>query len=152
MTSNQDVSGPDSRLKTLNKLVGSWKLKHKDLNTGKEWGGQDTFEWLEGDFFLAFHHEEFGNNIKGMMLIGYEKRWGEDKPSKDLMGHWFETSTGNHFIYIWEVNDNAITFWLESRDSGMAFRGKFSDDFNTITGAWRWPGGGYELTMTKIRK
>jgi hypothetical protein len=107
---------------------------------------------LEGDFFLAMHHEESGKSIKGMMLIGYEKRWGEDKPTKDLIGHWFETSTGNHFIYIWEVTDNAMTFWLESRDSGMAFSGVFSDDLNTITGAWRWPGGGYALTMTKIQK
>jgi hypothetical protein len=152
MTSTQTVSGPDPRLLTLNKLVGSWKLKHKDLNTGEEWEGQDTFEWLEGDFFLAMHHEEFGKNIKGMMLIGYEKQWGEEKPRKDLMGHWFETTTGNHFIYIWEVTNNAMTFWLESRDSGMAFSGVFSDDFNTVTGAWKWPGGGYMLTMTKLRK
>jgi hypothetical protein len=152
MAGNSEIPSPDLRLKTLNKFVGSWKLEHKDLNTGEEWEGHDTFEWLEGGFFLAFHHEEFGKNIKGTMLIGYEKRWGEDEPSKDLIGHWFETSTGNHFIYIWEITDDNITFWLESRDSRSAFKGKFSDDLNTITGAWRWPGGGYELTMSKIPK
>jgi hypothetical protein len=34
----------------------------------------------------------------------------------------------------------------------MVFSGTFNDDLNTITGAWRWHGGGYELTMTKIQQ
>ena len=55
-------------------------------------------------------------------------------------------------VRVWEVTDKTITFWLESRDSGMAFSGTFSDDLNTITGAWRWQGGGYTLTMTRIRE
>lgn len=150
MTSEQNASTPDPRLKALDKLVGRWELHHKDLNTGEEWGGQDRFEWLEGGFFLAFYHEEFGSNVKGMMLIGYETRWGMDEPTQDLIGHWFETNTGNHYVYIWDVDDFNITFWLEGRDSGMAFKGKFSEDLNTVTGVWTWEGGGYELTMTKI--
>ena len=112
---------PDPRLQSLDKLVGTWNLKHRYLNTGEEWSGQDTFEWMDGGFFLAFHHEEFGKNIKGLMIIGYEKKWGADTPSEDIIGHWFESSTGNHFTYIWEVDDKTVMFWLESKDSGMAF-------------------------------
>ena len=83
------------------------------------------------------------------MVIGYEKKWGEDAPSEDIIGHWFESSTGNHFTYIWEVDNKSVTFWLESKDSGMAFKGMFGDDHKTISGTWKWPGGGYELIMTK---
>jgi hypothetical protein len=141
---------PDPRLRALDKVLGTWSLKHKAFDTGEEWGGQDRFEWLDGGFFLAFYHEEFGRNIKGVMLIGYERRWGEDQPSPELIGHWFETSTGHHFVYIWEVRDDRLTFWLERKGSDSAFQGRFSEDGNTIRGAWQWPGGGYELTMTRL--
>ena len=71
---------PDARLRALDKLLGAWSLRHRAFDTGEEWGGQDRFEWLDGGFFLAFHHEEFGRNVKGVMLIGYEQRWGADQP------------------------------------------------------------------------
>jgi hypothetical protein len=72
MTINHDTSDQSSQLKALNKLVGSWKLEHKDLNTGEEWEGHDTFEWLPGGHFMAFHHAE-DKAVKGVMILGYEK-------------------------------------------------------------------------------
>ena len=27
-----------------------------------------------------------------------------------------------------------------------------ADDRNTITGRWKWPGGGYEATMTRVKE
>jgi hypothetical protein len=27
----------------------------------------------------------------------------------------------------------------------------FSDDRNTFTGRWEWPGGGFEATMTRVK-
>jgi len=82
------LSKPDPRLRGLNKLIGTWSLKHRDLETGEEWLGKDQFEWMDGGFFMAFHHEDFGHNIKGTMIIGYERGWGETEPSKELIGHW----------------------------------------------------------------
>jgi hypothetical protein len=32
---------------------------------------------MDGGFFLAFYHEEFEQNIKGVMLIGYEQRMNQ---------------------------------------------------------------------------
>jgi hypothetical protein len=32
----------------------------------------------------------------------------------------------------------------------MSFKGKFSDERNTITGRWERPGGDYEATMTRV--
>lgn len=140
---------PDIRLRVLDRLVGTWTLHHRDVDTGEEWGGQDTFEWMSGGFFLAFRHEEFGRNIKGVMLIGYERKYGAANSSPNLMGHCFESSSGNHFEYTWEVDDDSVTFWLGNRNSSSAFKGSWSDDHNKITGRWRWAGGGYELTMTR---
>jgi hypothetical protein len=147
-----DVSQPDPRLQRLDNLIGTWSLKHRDLETGEEWQGFDKFEWMDGGFFMAFHHEEFGRNIKGTMIIGYERGWGETEPSKELIGHWFESSSGNHFLYTWEIDDKNVVFWLGDRDSDLAFKGSFSEDLTTVTGIWKWPGGGYHLTMTKNEK
>jgi hypothetical protein len=111
----RSASKPDSRLRVLDKLLGAWSLTHRAFDTGEEWRGQDRFEWMDGGFFLAYYHEEFGRDVKGVMLIGYEQKWGEDKPSNELIGHWFEGSSGNHFVYIWEVSDDTLTFWLERK-------------------------------------
>lgn len=141
---------PDPRLRQLDRLVGTWDLHHKDLRTGEQWLGRDTFEWLDGGYFMAMHHEEF-DRLKGTMMIGYEIRWGQDKPTNDLIGHWFETSSGHHYEYIWEINDKSLIFWLEQKNGDAAFKGAFNDNNTEMKGAWRWPGGGYELTMKKLK-
>ena len=76
-------------LQPLTKLVGTWELAHQDLNTGEQWGGKDTFEWLPGGYFMVFHHEE-DKGINGMMILGFEKGWEETAPGKEIVGHWFE--------------------------------------------------------------
>ncbi len=99
-----------------------------------------------------YHHEEYGEqNIKGIQIIGYERKWGSDEPSKDVIGHWFESTTGNHFEYVWEVGDDTLTIWGGHKGSAAAFKGKWSSDRNTITGRWEWPGGGYETTSTRVK-
>jgi hypothetical protein len=141
-------STPSIPLRPLAKLVGTWDLKHQDLNTGEQWDGKDTFEWLPGEYFMVLHHEE-DTGVKGVMILGYEKGWEETEPSKELIGHWFESSTGYHYKYIWEVDDRTVQFWLNDKQSNMSFRGEFSEDGNTITGTWKWPGGGYQLVMKR---
>ena len=128
-------------------MVGTWTLQHCDL-TGEKWTGKDTFAWIDDGQFLLFNHEEHGR-VKGFMVIGFETRWGQNSPSREVLGHWFDSRTGEHFIYVWELIDDALTFWLEERGGDFAFNGNFSRDNNTINGHWTWPGGGYSLTMTR---
>ena len=148
--SNAAVYAP---LQPFTRLIGTWSLKHKDLNTGEKWAGHDSFEWLSGGHFLAFHHHEDNNGstngIDGVMIIGNEMGWEETEPDKEIVGHWFESSSGHHYKYIWEIDGDTVQFWLISKQSGMQFKGAFSEDGNTISGAWTWPGGGYNLVMQK---
>jgi hypothetical protein len=148
MTNQQETSDQSPQLKPLNKLVGHWTLEHKDLNTGEEWGGHDTFEWLPGGHFMAFHHEE-DKGVRGVMILGYEMGWEETEPGKQLVGHWFESSSGYHYFYIWEIDDRTVQFWLNDKQSNMSFKGEFSEDGSTITGTWKWAGGGYDLVMKR---
>lgn len=144
-----DNSTPAARLRPLAKLVGTWALTHRDLTTNEEWAGKDTFEWLPGGYFMAFHHQE-ERGVQGVMMIGYEMGWGETEPGNELVGHWFESSSGSHYRYIWEVDDHTVQFWLNDKQSKMSFRGEFNEAGTTITGIWQWPGGGYHLVMERV--
>ena len=57
---------PYPGLKSLNKLVGTWKVSGPDIK------GQVRFEWMEGGFFLMQHVdlEQGRQKIKGIEIIG----------------------------------------------------------------------------------
>ncbi len=95
---------PNPVLKSLDKLVGTWKLSGPTIK------GQVTFEWLEGGFFLVQHGdlEQNGMKIKSIEYIEYEQKWGADEPSKDCTSHVFD-NMGHHFEYVWEVGDDTLT-------------------------------------------
>ena len=138
----------DISLREFDKLIGTWELEHTDLKTKEKWKGKDTFEWLPGGHFLAFHHQE-DKGIQGIMIIGHEMGWQETEPGKEIIGQWFESSSGLHYKYIWEVDDQNLKFWLNDKQSNMAFKGIFSEDGNTISGTWKWADGGYDLVMKR---
>ena len=137
---------PYPGLKSLNKLVGTWKVSGPDIK------GQVRFEWMEGGFFLMQHvdFEHGGQKIKGIEIIGYERGFGATEPSKNIKSHWFG-NTGDTFDYTYEVDDDTLTIWGGEKGSPAFYKGKWSDDGNTNTGAWVYPGGGYESTMTRVK-
>ena len=52
-TQRMGPSQPDPALKHLEKLVGTWELKGRTLNSTEDnITGWTTFEWLPGGFFL----------------------------------------------------------------------------------------------------
>ena len=122
---------PNPRLGSLNRLVGTWDV------SGPEIRGRVTFEWMEGAFFLvqrvALDHG--GDRIRGVEYIGY------DEESGHLKSHYFGNSVGV-LEYAHELEGDV--------GSPARFEGRFSDDGDTNTGAWTWPGGGYESTMTRV--
>ena len=68
---------PNPDLKSLDKLIGTWKVSGPDIK------GKVTFEWLEGGFFLIQHFDfiQGGHKIKGMEVIGHLQPFGEE-PAK----------------------------------------------------------------------
>lgn len=135
----QQPPQPNPALRSLDRLVGTWNVSGPDIH------GQVTFEWMEGGFFLVQHVdlEHGGNKIKGTEYIGY------DEESKVLRTHYFD-SAGSILEYTYELHDDTLTIWFGEKGSPAKFEGKFSDDGDTNTGGWTWPGGGYESTMTRV--
>jgi hypothetical protein len=143
----QQPPQPNPDLKSLDQLVGTWKVSGPDIK------GKVTFEWMEGGFFLIQHFDfvQGGHKVKGMEVIGHLQPFGEE-PSKDIRSRIYDTM-GNTFDYTYEVNDETLMIWGGERGSPAYYEGKWSDDGNINSGAWHYPGGGgYESTMTRVKR
>ncbi|MEH6991726.1 hypothetical protein V7075_03340 [Neobacillus drentensis] len=132
-------------LENLNKLVGNWKVSGSNIE------GLVTFEWLEGGFFLMQHFNlvHNGHKIKGIEIIGYERRFGSESPSENIKSRAYD-NVGNTFDYTYEVDDEFLTIWGGEKGSPAFYKGKWSKDGNSNSGAWVYPGGGYDSTMTRV--
>jgi hypothetical protein len=142
-TEQQQAPTPSPDLESLNRLVGTW-----NVTGGAE--GIVTYEWMEGGFFLVQHVdlEQFGQHFKGIEIIGHLRPFGEE-PSGDIRSRYYDTA-GNTLDYVYEVEGDTLVIWGGEKGSPAYFRGTFSPDGTTCSGAWVYPGGGgYDSTMTK---
>lgn len=142
---SQQLPKPKPDLRSLDRLVGAWKVSGPDID------GQVTFEWMEGGFFLIQHFDfvHSGHQVKGMEIIGHLQPFGE-APSADIKSRVYDT-LGNTLDYVYESDDDTLTIWGGEKGSPAYYKGTWSDDGNTNAGAWVYPGGGYESTMTRIK-
>ena len=134
---------PNPDLQSLNRLVGTWKLSGSTEGTV-------TYEWMAGGFFLI-QHVDFtlqGHAVKGIEIIGHLQPFGE-APSSDIRSRAYD-SVGNTLDYVYEVEGDTLTIWGGEKGSSGYFKGRFSEDGQTNSGAWVYPGGGYQSVMTRI--
>ena len=137
----QQPIAPNPDLKSLDKLVGTWKI-----SGGSE--GTVTYEWMEGGFFLIQHIDL--SQTKGIEIIGHLRGYGEE-PSKDIKSRYY-SSTGETLDYVHEVTGNTLMIWFGEKGSPAYYKGEFSEDGNTLSGGWVYPGGGgYETVSTRVK-
>lgn len=141
---NTQNPAPDAALRSLDILVGTWRV-----SGGTQ--GHITYEWVDGGFFLIQHVElgQDGDVTKGMEIIGRERTFGAAEPSEHIKSR-FYGSKGETFDYVYELEGSRLTIWGGEKGSPAYFRGTFSEDENTLTGSWVWPGGGYESIATRV--
>jgi hypothetical protein len=143
-TEQSEVPTRNPGLRALDKLVGTWKVSG-------EAAGQMTYEWMEGGFFLIARGdtEQGGKRTKHIEIIGYDHEAGA-APAEVLTSRLY-TDKGDTLSYTHEVDDDGVTSWFGAKGSPSVFKARWIED-NTLTGAWEWPGGGYKLTMTRIKR
>jgi hypothetical protein len=147
----QQPPKPNPDLKGLGRLVGMWKVS--DPSGSGAVNGQVAYEWMEGGFFLIQHVdlEQDGQPIKGIEIIGHEQPFGAE-PSQEIKSRYYD-SMGNTLDYVYEADGDTLTIWAGEKGSPAYYKGKWSADGNTNSGAWVYPGGGgYNSSMTRIRK
>lgn len=139
-----DESAADARrtaLHTLDRLVGSWAMD------GPGSSGTVSYAWFEGDAFLVQTVDlvSGGDTTRGVEYIGW------DPESQSLRSHYFAGS-GEILEYTYDLTGDTLTIWFGGPDSPAKFVGTFDSTGNRNTGAWEWPGGGYESNMTRIEE
>jgi hypothetical protein len=140
----QQPPEPSPDFKRLgNRLVGTW-----EVTGGAQ--GRVTFEWMEGGFFLIqrVDLEQYGQRIKGIEIIGHERPFGTD-PSEDIKSRFYD-NIGNTLDYLYELEGDTLTIWAGEKGSPAYSKGTFSDDGDTLSSEWVYPGGsGYRSTMIR---
>ena len=136
---------PNPDLKNLNKLIGTW-----EVSGGVQ--GKVTFEWMEGGFFLVQHVdlEHEGRKIKGIEIIGHEQEFGA-APSEEIKTRFYSFLDGLTLDYVYESDGHTLTIWAGEKGSPAYMKGKFSDDGNSFSCEWVYPGGRYKATGTRVK-
>jgi hypothetical protein len=83
-----------------------------------------------------------GEHTRGVEYIGYDEASGE-------LRSYFIGAGGELLEYTHRLEGDVLRIWFGGTDSAARFEGRFSADGTTNSGAWQWPGGGYESTMTR---
>ena len=136
--------GADARrtaLHTLDRLVGTWAMD------GPTTSGRVRYSRFEKEAFLVQEVDlvSSGDVTRGIEYIGW------DPDSQTLRSHYFGSS-GEILEYTYDLTGDTLTIWFGGSDSPAKFVGTFDADGNRNTGAWQWPGGGYESAMTRIEE
>jgi hypothetical protein len=141
---------PNPDLQSLDRLVGTWEIS--DPSGKGEISGQVSYEWVEGGFFLMQRfdllHGEHRN--KGVEYIGHFQLFGEE-PSEEIKTRVFSFLDGMVLDYVYELEADTLIIWAGEKGSPAYFKGQFSEDGNTLTGAWVYPGGGYASRMSRVK-
>jgi len=144
------MSTPDPALKRLEKLVGTWSIKGRTLDSQDDnISGRVTIEWLPGGFFLQQLGEmEFmGSKIHSLEIVGY------DPSTEAFFSNVYSNMAGVPAPYEWDVQGNVVTHWTEE----SKYTGTLSEDGNILSGGWRPEEGkegpenvAYDATMTRV--
>ena len=144
------ASMPNPDLQRLDRLIGTWEIS--DPSGKSEISGQVSYEWVEGGFFLVQRfdllHGEHRN--KGIEYIGHFQLFGEE-PSEEIKTRDFSFLDGMVLDYVYELVGDTLIIWAGEKGSPAYFKGQFDEDGNTLSGAWVYPGGGYESKMTRVK-
>ncbi|MBM2620142.1 DUF1579 family protein [Actinoplanes sp. LDG1-06] len=86
---------PDPKLRQLDYLVGTWKMsgvtEEGPMGPPAQMGGTETFEWLEGGFFLVHRWEGYIDGPMGKMPdVGFEF-FDYDPESGKFRSHYFSS-------------------------------------------------------------
>ena len=133
-------------LDRLDALIGQWDMEAtfgagyfgpgSPAITGR--GGQTTFEWLTGQFFLTQRFiNEHPAAPSGIAIIGAGAE-------PDTFTQHYYDSRGVARIYQMALDGGTWRLWRAAPGFWQRYTGQISDDGNTITGAWEGSADGQD--------
>jgi len=147
---SSEPSEPRSPLRRLGKLVGTWDIRGRTLDTAQvNIRGMVRIEWLPGGFLMQQRSElRVGRiRVRSVEIVGY------DSTNKTFPSFVYSNLEDDALPYRWEVRGDTI----EHAGLGARFTGTFSKDGRTLSGGWRpepgqkmTAGNTYDVTMTRV--
>lgn len=131
---DQNIPKPDPRLQRLDRLVGTWSMKGRPLDSGEDSiVGTTTFRWLPGGFFLVqdMEMDYAGTPIQSHEVIGY------DPKTEAFASHVYSNMAPDPWPYRWSVQGDSLTISINHGQMNATFTGKLSADGNGFAGGWR---------------
>lgn len=135
----------NNRLNLLNPYIGTWKTEGL-TKSGEQITGTDTYEWIEGSFFLKHQVDIMFNNkkIQSLEITHYDDM-------EDVFRSQSFDNEGNISISTLKIYDDIILIFADAERFKGNFRG------NTIEGMWeQFDGKNWmpwmDIRLTKILK
>jgi hypothetical protein len=125
-----------ARDQRLAAFVGEWSIEARFADAPPtDTGGRVTFEWMPGERFLVERWEvPHPEAPDGLAIIGFDDGRGT------YLQHYFD-SRGVARVYEMTLDDGIWKLWRDSPDFSpldfsQRYTGTFSEDGNSIAGAW----------------
>jgi hypothetical protein len=142
MSESPGLPQPDPALHRLDLFVGRWSMNGHFVGSDEESiGGEATFRWLPGGFFLeqSIELDFAGLKIESLELIGY------DPESDRFPSTVFSNLSPVPLPYSWAVRDESVTITVSYPPLDATFTGSWRED-GTFSGGWR-PNPGADETV-----
>ena len=139
----QQLPTPDPALKRLDRLVGTWDMKGRTLDSEVDnVRGRTTFSWLPGGFFLQqrVQIDFVGTNIEAVEVIGY------DPDTNTFPSTVYSGFSPVPLPYTWEVEGDAVKISVSYGPLDATFEGSLSEGGQVFSGGWR-PNQGADETV-----
>ena len=139
----EQLPTPDPALKRLDRLVGTWDMTGRTLDSEVDnVHGRTTFSWLPGGFFLEqrVQIDFIGTKIEALELIGY------DPETNTFPSTVYSGFSPVPLPYRWEVEGDTLKISVSYGPLDATFQGTFSEGGEVFGGGWR-PNPGADETI-----
>jgi hypothetical protein len=118
------------QVEALEALIGTWRLEASLAGSAEGPRAEATFAWLTGRRFVVQRWEiDHPDAPDGIAILGW------DDEVEGLRQHYFD-SRGVARVYEMRLADGVWRLWRDAPGFCQRFTGAFSDDGDTIAGAW----------------
>jgi hypothetical protein len=121
----------DAKRKQLEKFVGKWTTVGQILPTSKNAGadirGQESYEWLEGEYFLLHNSElEIGDHHQRTLEV-----FSFEEQESHFITQFYDNIGNSGQFQVTLMDD----LWIFSGET-LLFKGGFSENETVFSGVW----------------
>lgn len=135
---------PDSALKRLDRMVGTWEMTGHLVGSDEEnIRGEATFQWLDGGFFMQ---QDVNIDFVGAIHIKSRELIGYDAERNVFPSHVYSNLAGVPLPYTWDVQGDSLKISVSYGPLDATFTGTFGENGDSFAGGWR-PNPGADVNI-----